>query len=424
MDQRGLTAARKRATIVEVNARPIPSTDSLILVATSADPAAITAAMRPRLPPAVWALLLMLIAGTVYGVARGLRHRDLVDFEVYSRAGNRVLAHAPLYRPDDGHYQFKYLPLFALAVVPFARIDQETAKAVWFVMSFGLLVAFVRRSVRALPDRRMSEVALAWLAVLFVGRFYVKELILGQANIIFGLLLILALTAVQARRSSLAGILVGLATFVKPYGVVFLPWLAVAGGIAALASAAVVLVVGVALPAVSYGWSGNLALLNGWYQTVTSTTPENLLFGENISLATMWAKWVGPGRAATILATACGIGLLALVGWAWSRRASVNEPNYLEFAMLMALVPLLSPQGWNYVLVLATPAVILLIDRLRDLTWPWRVLSGAAVAVAGLTIYDLIGRAIYSSFLQWSLVSVAAIVFVVSLTHLRMRALA
>ena len=58
----------------------------------------------------------------------------------------------------------------------------------------------------------------------------------------------------------------------------------------------------------------------------------------------------------------------------------------------MLLVPLLSPQGWDYVLLLATPAVVCLMDR-----WPrchdgWRVVTGAALALMSLTIFDLMGR--------------------------------
>ena len=46
----------------------------------------------------------------------------MVDFEVYRTAAARALDAEPLYRADDGHYQFKYLPAFALAMAPFAWI--------------------------------------------------------------------------------------------------------------------------------------------------------------------------------------------------------------------------------------------------------------------------------------------------------------
>jgi hypothetical protein len=87
------------------------------------------------------------MGATIYTVVRFPRNRAFVDFEVYSRAGGRAWAAQPLYRSDDGHFQFKYLPAFAFGAVPFAKIDQTTAKAAWFTLTFGLIVAFVRRSV-------------------------------------------------------------------------------------------------------------------------------------------------------------------------------------------------------------------------------------------------------------------------------------
>ena len=42
------------------------------------------------------------------------------------------------------------------------------------------------------------------------------------------------------------------------------------------------------------------------------------------------------------------------------------EPNYLEGAYFFVLVPLLSPQGWDYVLLLGLPAYMCLVDRWGD----------------------------------------------------------
>jgi len=45
-------------------------------------------------------------------------------------------------------------------------------------------------------------------------------------------------------------------------------------------------------------------------------------------------------------------------------RASLAD--YLDAALLLFVIPLLSPQGWDYVLLVATPAVMLLLDRLEE----------------------------------------------------------
>ncbi len=89
-----------------------------------------------------------------------VRH-EMVDFGVYHTAAIRAVQAEPLYRADDGHYQFKYLPAFALAMAPFAWLGPETAKVAWYALSVGLLWLFVRWSIAALPDRRRSVQALA-----------------------------------------------------------------------------------------------------------------------------------------------------------------------------------------------------------------------------------------------------------------------
>ena len=105
---------------------------------------------------------------------------------------------------------------------------------------------------------------------------------------------ILALAASEERRHVRAGVLVALAAFAKPYALIFLPWLAVTLGVAAVgASLAARCWLACMAPAVVYGWQGNLALLGEWYRTVTQTTSPNLLTSENISFAAVWARWIG-----------------------------------------------------------------------------------------------------------------------------------
>ena len=352
-----------------------------------------------------------------------IRH-EMADFDVYWRAGLRALHASPLYVAEDGHYQFKYLPVFALAMAPWRALGLEGAKAMWFAVSVGLLAAFVRWSVRGLPERRWSERSLLWIAIILMAKFYSHELLLGQTNIMLGALLVGALLTIQIDQPIAAGVLIGLAAFIKPYALILLPWLAVTQGATAALASTGVLAAGLLLPAVVYGWTGNLDQLAAWYRTVTATTAPNLLGADNVSLASMWAKWLGPGSAATTLATVSGGAMLGLAGAMWALRRRVAAPEYLEFAYLMLLIPLLSPQGWDYVLLLATPAVVCLIDRWRETSVTWRVLSGVALVAMCLTTFDVLGRARYGRFMALAIVSACAIVVSLSLVNLRRQSLA
>jgi hypothetical protein len=367
-------------------------------------------------------LLIVALATTGYGMAR-LR-RDFVDFEVDQLAATRVVAGAPLYRESDGHFQYKYLPAFAVAMIPLAVIDIEAAKAIWYAISVGLLILFVQQSVDGLPARRRRRKTLYWLVALCILKFVIYELINGQFNLPLAVLAMSGLGAARAGRPKLAGALIAAAVFVKPYALVFLPWLAVAVGATAVASFGAVMVAGLLVPIVFYGWSGNLALLGGWLHTVTSTTEPNLLLRHSISFAAMWAKWLEPGRAASLAAAASALAAGVLVFLVWRSRRKTSEPDFLEFSLLLLLIPLLSPQGWDYVLLLGTPAFVCLIDRWLDMSYTWRAITAAGLALTSLTAYDTVGQHLYMMVTTYAVVGIGAVFLVFSVAQMRFRALA
>lgn len=366
----------------------------------------------------VKALVLVLLVAAIYLSIHATR--DLGDFKVYLTAGARALEAQPLYRPEDGFFQKKYLPAFALAVAPLAWLDPEVARVVWYATSFGLLVVFVRLSIRALPDRRTSERRLLALTLVIMAKDYLRELSLGQANLFLGVLIVAALTAAERRRPLAAGASIALAAFVKPYAALFVPWLTWTTGVAALTAYGALVAVGLALPALVYGWSGNVDLLAAWYRTVIETTAPNLLLPENVSLASMWAKWIGPGALASWLAVttaAIAVGVVVVGGLTSIRRrraglqSSASGPSaYSELAALLVLVPLISPQGWDYVLLLATPAVVYLSDRWSALGRPWRMAVGASFVFLALPTRELLGLALHRRLMATAVVSVAALV--------------
>ena len=368
-------------------------------------------------------LLIVLLVAAAYGAVR-LRRAELVDFVVPRTAAERFLAHEPLYRPDDGHYQYKYFPAFAMLMVPFAWMPKEVAEFTWFALTVVMTWALLRLSVAALPDRRLTENTLIWLTLLLNGKFLVKELAFGQFNLPVALLLLGAVIAAQRHRPFAPGAFVAAGIFVKPYALILVPWLAWTLGWRPFVPFAVILVIGLVLPALMYGWDGNLKLLQDWYRTVSDTTAPNLMTPENISFASMWAKWIGPGPEIGPLALASAI-VVVTAGFAvmWLRQR-VREPSYLEGAYFFVLIPLLSPQGWDYVLLIGVPAYMLLVDRWRELSPNWRAIVLTGFFLTSFTIFDLLRRPLYMHLMQLAAVSVGAVVIAACLIRVRWRALA
>lgn len=364
-----------------------------------------------------------LVIGCILFVA--VRHRrDFWDFEVYRTAGARVMAAQPLYRADDGHYQFKYWPAFAMVMAPFAWLPVVPAALIWFLVSIFLLSRYFDRAIAALPDRRHSARALFWWTLVICFKFIVKELVNGQANVLMALLVFAGAMRVEQRRPLSAGVLIGLAVFVKPYALLVIPWLALAAGATAASTALAVIAAGLLVPAGVYGWAGNLAQLQAWYAGVVETTAPNLLLPENISFAAFWGKWIGAGPAAIRIAMFTSLAALLVPAIVWWRRQRNGRDAYLEVSLLLLLMPLISPQGWDYVLLIALPAFVCLVDRFLQLHVSWRAVTVAGMALTGFTIFDLLGRRLYMTLMARSVVTVGAVLLVAALAHLRWRRLA
>ena len=95
--------------------------------------------------------------------------QNMRDFEVWWTAAVRASAAQPLFRADDGHYQFKYLPAFAVLAMPLSVLPLPVAKPAWFFLSVALIVALIALSIRLLPEQKRPTWVLAVMAVLVMG---------------------------------------------------------------------------------------------------------------------------------------------------------------------------------------------------------------------------------------------------------------
>lgn len=371
-----------------------------------------------------------LIAGCVVAAAAvaafgfAVMPGEMRDFEVYWTAAQRALSSEPLYRADDGHYQFKYLPAFAIVAAPAALVPLQTAKAAWFVASVALLVALITLSIAVLPAKHRAAPVLAALLILVMGKFYGHEIVLGQVNLLFAVLVTLGVLLMRGGRGAAAAALFVGAVVVKPYAVLMLPWLAVRAGNRAILATTVALAAVILLPVLLYGAGGAIDLHRAWWLTVTASTAPNLTNADNVSLAGFMAKWLGNVAAAAAATAVASVALLAAIAFVVVRGKGIPEREVLEGALLLTAIPLLSPQGWDYVFLVATPAIALLVNYDRDLPPALRVATWGALLTIGLSLFDVMGREHYATFMAWSVITVCFLVVVAALAALRLRRIA
>ncbi len=373
---------------------------------------------RPR---AIAGALLVLVAIAVYVLRMT---GELRDFEVYWAGSAHAAAGEPLYRAEDGHYVYKYFPAFAVLAIPLGVLPLPLAKGIWFAGSVVLLVLLVISSQRLLTTQQKTTAFLTAAVIVVLGKFIARELVLGQANLLFAVLAVSAVLAMNAQREWLAGVLIALTIAVKPYGVLFLPWLVARRQRESIAAAGIALTAIVLLPLPLYGIEGTIALYRDWWTTVTASTASSLTGLDSVSFGSLYAKWLSPGPLAATMAIVTGIAALALAVAVFVRRSAVAFPEALEASMLLMLIPLLSPQGWDYVLLLAAPAVVLLANHLAQLPAGWKTAAIAASLTMGLSMFDLMGRRLYGAFMQLAPITICASVLLAALYYMRVRRIA
>jgi hypothetical protein len=373
---------------------------------------------------ALTAALLAVVSAGVVAIYVHKIARRMPDYEVYRRAAERALVAAPLYRPEDGHWQFKYLPAFAVGVLPLALGSEPLVRACWFAGSLLVLVLLLRTSVSVLPAPLHSRAYLIGVTTVLLGKFYAHEIELGQVNILMTALAVLAVAKMRSGREVAAGLLIAAAIVVKPYAVLLLPWLVARHHVPSLAGAGIGAAVAFLLPVPLYGFEGNLHLLGGWWETVTGTTAANLGDFNNVSAASVFARWLGPGSAAQALAVALVVALLVIAAAVFVRRPGIPAPEPLEAALLLTMMPIISPQGWDYVFLLSTPATMLLVNYRAALPNVVKPLVTVALIVIAFSIYDLVGVDVYRRIMRLSLITICYLVVIGGLAVLRWRKVA
>jgi hypothetical protein len=346
----------------------------------------------------------------------------MTDFAVNYRAGQRLEAGETLYQTADGHYMFKYLPVSALIYLPLGHLPLEAAKAAWFAISL-LALAWSFALVQELVPRPHRRYLLVFSG-LVLAKYFLHELRLGQINILVTLVMLLATRALLRNAGPddvAAGVFAGAATALKPYAAIFFPYLLLKRNWVALGAGAAALAAGLLIPAVFYGIEGNLRVLDQWRVTLSQSTPTLLTNNDNVSVLAFFAKWLGPSTAALAAAAAVLAGLALLMLAVIQRGAKDRHAVVLECAMLLTLVPLISPLGWDYTFLMSLLAVALLINRLDVFQRSTQVLLGLNFAVIALAVFDLMGRRAYATFTQWSVTTINFIVVVVALSYLRFR---
>jgi len=352
----------------------------------------------------------------------------MLDFEVNYKAGKRLRGGESLYQVEDGHLMFKYLPSSALLYLPLSLLPLNAAKAIWYFIVAFCLCSLVYISTKILPSEEKKSVYLLILPPLILIKFFLRELQLGQINALVTMILLFMIwfliyekNTMPSQKDIHAGLLWGVAIALKPYALIFLPYFLLKKKWKSLLSGVGFLFLALLIPSVFYGFRGNIIILKEWITTLFRSTQALLDSQVNISIIAFFMKWTG-NRNTSLLLSGLVIAILAfLVLTVILIGRKIDRAPVLECSIILILIPLISPLGWDYTLLMSVLGVTIIIHNFSGYSKFWRGVLVFNLFIITFALFDIMGRDLYERFMSWSVITINFLILIGYLMHLRFR---
>ena len=351
---------------------------------------------------AVAVLVLVVGLGVITVERAACLQKEHTDFTVYREAGRAVLNGTDIYKAQNSRgWRYIYPPPFSILMTPFAKMSVFWGALVWYIISVALTASAVRMSALLVGGPRPFEkyaLFLYALPIFLILGWFMSGVTRGQASIMMAWLIIAAVYWHFRGRDIMGASCLAGAILLKVFPVTLLAYFVWRKRWRFVAATFVALVVGgLVLPALVFGWRGNLAYLREWVDVVgkpsmaraevreQSDLNEQLLdLGKlrNQSLAAV-AYRLSNGGPARAVAAVMALIMAAVVVLAARRAQAGSELLIASAAIVWTL--LISPVSWShYSVVLLLPLTVLVAVARGDDDLVSRRLAVVALAVFGV----------------------------------------
>jgi hypothetical protein len=278
------------------------------------------------------------------------------DFNVYYRAGHRVLLGHVIYPPDDSD-RFLYAPIFAIAFAPLAALPRHLAQFVFFaVNAFSFIELILGAGVILFGRERQLPAALVVVPVLLSFRFIDNNFDHGQINLPTLALIAWAIVYADESRDAYAGLMLAAAILIKPFAILAAIHLAIRGRFAALGWAVAAGIALLVVPIVIFGPHGWIEQTEAYVVAIASMTSRYRTMLTNQSavsaVARLMSLRVGSNAETSSAATIVGMGFeIVLIGgvslWDWMSSERDNLAGRLALCGFFCLMPSFAPISWK-----------------------------------------------------------------------------
>ncbi|MEK6715682.1 MAG: glycosyltransferase family 87 protein [Candidatus Omnitrophota bacterium] len=309
------------------------------------------------------------------------------DFTVFHRAGQRIIKGEPIYSLADGLDVYKYSPAFAYFMAPFTKMHMHKSVPLWYLLAFiGILssVYFIKEII--LRSEKQKSLPKYFYFVLFFLTFRSILVLLSrvQSDFLVLFFLVLSLWFLRLNKEILSGFSLATAVMVKLTPLVFIPYFIYRKFYKAAFASLGGICLYLFLPGLGLGWDKNISYLKDWFNTLSVSTPELVLWYKNQSLLSCISRFfsqISPVKLFTLSPLAIK-GIFALVSFFMvvliiyscrkliAREGKFGYAHLLEFSLLLICMVLFSPLAWKHtflhLLVAHMAAVYYLIKHPRD----------------------------------------------------------
>jgi hypothetical protein len=276
--------------------------------------------------------------------ARTLSNGRVGDFPAFYEAAQAVATGGDLYAA--GQRGYIYPPLLAFVFRPLTAFSLHGAACVWLPINVALLFSCTllasAEAVRRFgaPPVRRAVLLIASLALLLTVDKMRSSINQAQTDSLVLLGFVLGLRWLE-RRPAMAGVAIGFAANIKYLSLIALPYLIVRRRWKAAGWTIAGTVAWALLPAVSMGWSANLAALrkagSGLLgalgvpgQDADAANVQGIDWHLSVSIASAVSRAFGPEAPLELKGAVLAVIGLAVLGLAWGIYAARGQPLLLR----------------------------------------------------------------------------------------------
>jgi hypothetical protein len=350
-------------------------------------------------------IIFILVVSTASLVGELANHKfKMLDFEVYYKTASRITYHAELYSiAEDGHYVYKYSPVAGLFFIPFALLNYKVAALLYWALLTGLLIFGLNTFFKSTEEancfsnkEKISTITI--LSTLPVLVHIHREWHLGQVNMLLLMIYLFMLHLYSKKYQASFSILLSASIFIKPFGLIFLPYLLLKKQFKIVLYSFIFCIVLALSPMLFYPSFYQLShLYVSWWNelAIELSAKQNLLTDSNHTIFSVLARFT-PLKFILVNSLAQKIYQLVVLlglGFAFlqfSAKQRQHDAVLKEFSFLIALIPLLAFTSEN-AFIFELPVILFLIYSFNTLTTSQRVLVVIGCTLIGANVYDLLG---------------------------------